>query len=108
MQIERLNELLRSKLATLVSREVFLSGGLITITKVETTPDLKYSKVHISVLPENVSGTALELLRKNNAMFSKQIAKTTRIRKVPKFIWMIDDGERKMLEIDKIIQSQKS
>ncbi len=103
MMIERINELLRSSLATFVSREVYLEGGLITITKVETSPDLRFSKIYISVLPENLTGTALQKLRKNNALFSRSIAKTTRIRKVPKFKWLLDEGERQIVEISKVM-----
>jgi len=107
MIIDRLNELLRSKLAHLVSREVYLAGGLITITKVDTSPDLKFSKVYISVLPENLTGTALTKLRKNNALFSRQIAKTTRLRKVPKLKWLLDEGERQIVEVSKIMDSEE-
>ncbi len=103
MMTERINELLRSSLANIISREIYLNGGLITITKVDTSPDLKHSKIYISILPENLTGTALQKLRKNNALFSKKIAKTTRLRKVPKFKWLLDEGERRIVEVSKIM-----
>ena len=103
MRHERINELLRSGLANIVAREIYLDGGLITVTKVDTSPDLKYAKVYISVLPENLTGTALAKLRKNNASFSRQIAKTSRLRKVPKFKWLLDEGERRIVEVSKIM-----
>lgn len=106
MIIERINILLQSQLATLVSREIYLEGGLITVTKVDTSPDLKHAKVYISVLPENLTGTALEKLRKNNALFSRSIAKNTRLRKVPKFKWLLDEGERRIVEASKIMDSE--
>ena len=103
MIIERINELLRSNIANIVSREIYLANGLVTITKVDTSPDLKYAKIYISVLPEKLTGTALKQLRKNNALFSRQIAKTTRLRKVPKFKWLLDEGERRIVEVSRIM-----
>jgi ribosome-binding factor A len=51
-RIERINHLLRQEIADLLSREVkdaTLSESLISITDVETSPDLRLAKVYFSV-----------------------------------------------------------
>jgi ribosome-binding factor A len=51
-RIERINHLLRQEIAELLSREVkdtTLSTSLISITDVETSPDLRQAKVYFSV-----------------------------------------------------------
>ena len=51
-RIERINHLLRQEIADLLSREIkdtALSGSLISITEVETSPDLRSAKVYFSV-----------------------------------------------------------
>jgi ribosome-binding factor A len=51
-RIERINHLLRQEIADLLRREVkdaTLSTALISITEVETSPDLRSAKVYFSV-----------------------------------------------------------
>lgn len=100
----QINQLLQKKLAILISREIPLKAGMITITRVETSPDLKYSKIFISVMPPKLSGSALKNLRKNNAIFSQEITKTSRLRKIPKFKWLIDEVEKGAFDIYDTLQ----
>jgi ribosome-binding factor A len=54
-RIERINHLLRQEIAELLTREVkdaTLSTSLISITEVETSPDLRNAKVYFSVYGE--------------------------------------------------------
>jgi len=62
-KIPRYNELILEELAQAVNREVALPNTLITVTYVECSPDLKQAKVGISVLPDNLAGTALRKLK---------------------------------------------
>ncbi len=51
-RIDRINHLLRAEIAELLSREVkdsTLSTSLISITEVDTSPDLRNAKVYFSV-----------------------------------------------------------
>jgi ribosome-binding factor A len=51
-RIERINHLLREEIAELLTREVkdaTLSTSLISITEVDTSPDLRNAKVYFSV-----------------------------------------------------------
>ena len=103
-KIEQVNELLKDKLAHLVSREIPLDNGLITVIYVKTSPDLKYAKIAVSILPEKFAGTALERLRKQSGFFSQIIRKETRLRKVPKFNWVLDTTEKEAAEIEKVFR----
>lgn len=102
-RIEQINELLHSELAQLASREVYLENGLITILYIKTSPDLRNATVGISVLPENLSGSALRLLRKNARHFSDKLKKKLNLKFIPKFKFEIDKQERHAVEIDNII-----
>lgn len=104
---ERVNEHLRDELALLVSREIPVDCGLITITYVDCAPDLNNAKVGVSVLPFNLAGSALRALRKNTSFFSKELMKRLRIRKIPKFHWTIDDTENQAAKIEAIIKKIK-
>jgi len=109
-RIEQVNELLQNKLALLISRELPLENGLVTIVYVDCASDLRYARIAVSVLPEKFTGTVLEKLKKLNSYFSQALLKETRLRKIPRFHWVLDTTEReaaKIEEVFKIINAEK-
>lgn len=109
-RLEQVNKLLKNKLAYLISREIPLNNGLITIVYIDTAPDLIEAKIGISVLPFNLSESVIKKLRKYSSHFSQIIQKETKLRRVPKFKWTIDETEEKataMEEIFKKIEGEK-
>ncbi|MDP2709496.1 MAG: 30S ribosome-binding factor RbfA [bacterium] len=103
-RIEQLNEQLKNELANLIVKELPLDGGLITVSYVKCSPDLKYAKIAISVLPEKYAGTALAGLRKNNSNFSQSLKQKLKIRQIPRFNWTLDTTESKAAEIEKVFK----
>jgi len=101
IRIERVNELIIGELAKIINDNIYLDGGLITLVKVRCSANLKDARVNISVLPENKSGTALELLRKSRSQLTKSLAVKIKMRAVPKLHFVIDNQERYAAEIDK-------
>ncbi len=100
---EKINNLLQKEIANIVSKEIDLENYLITIVGVDSSPELTNAKIRISVIPENMSGTALRKLRKNTSLIAKELSQKTNLRKIPKLNWQIDSTERKFAELDKII-----
>jgi len=100
----QINELLRAELAQLIEERLELPGTLITVTRVDCSPDLSYAKISISVLPEKFTGSALEQLRKNTSFFAKILLKKTRLRHIPRLNWHVDDTEVKAAEIDELFK----
>lgn len=106
-RIEQLNEQLKEELANLIIREVPLENGLITVSYAECSPDLKYAKVAVSVLPEKFAGTALASLRKHTSAFSQSLRRKLSIRQIPRFNWVLDTTESKAAEIEEVIKRIK-
>lgn len=106
-RIEQTNELLKEKLAGLISREAPLENGLITISYVDCSPDLRNAKVGISVLPFNLSEKVLKKLKKYRSNFTQILKRETRLRQIPKFHWELDATEQGMSEIDNILEEIK-
>lgn len=103
-RIDKINSLLRKELANLVNREISLNNCLVTVSFVECSTDLRHAKVGISVMPENLSGTALKKLKKINKIFSQNLKRKLNLRYIPKFNWIIDERERNAAEIEKILK----
>jgi ribosome-binding factor A len=110
-RIDQINELLRQELGSLVSKEIPLENGLITISEVKCAPDLRNAKVLFSVLPENVTGTALRELRRHSSQFSNTLKKRLNLKFIPKFYWAVDTKPRHASEmedyINKVIEEEK-
>jgi len=102
---EQINDLLRFELAKLIEEHVNLDGALITISFVDCSPDLRYAKISVSVLPEKFFGSAIAELKKHNSFFSKYLRKHTRLRQIPKLVWAVDNTEAKAAEIDEILKT---
>ncbi len=102
-RIDKINSLLIQELAGLVAREISLENGLITVTYAECSPDLRYAKIGVSVLPDNFSGSAIKKLRKHNAAFAAVLKKKLNLKMIPKFNWVIDDREKNAAKIEEII-----
>lgn len=104
-KINRINELIQSELANALAREAILQGALITISYVECSSDLKKAKIGVSVLPDNLAGTALRKLNANTHSLLAGAKNRLKIRRLPKFTWEFDATEREAEKIEKLIAS---
>jgi len=95
-RINQVNDLIRQELGQIVLREAdFINKPLITITKVDTSIDCRYSKVFITVLPENETKIVIEGLNKNVYSIQKTLDKRLYMRPVPKIRFLLDvQGEK--------------
>ncbi len=100
---DRINDLLLEELAQAVNREVTVENALITITYVECSPDLKQAKIGFSVLPDNLTGTALRKLTAATSQLVGILRRRTRMRKLPHLIWEFDATEKEASKIEKLI-----
>lgn len=64
-RIGRINEEIQRELASLLRnlKDPRVQSTMISITRVETTPDLRYAKVYVSFLDKGKGGDALKGLR---------------------------------------------
>ena len=62
-RMELVNANIHKYIDEYILREIDLPRDLfVTLTRVETTKDLKFSKIFLSVIPDNKRGTALRIL----------------------------------------------
>jgi ribosome-binding factor A len=101
--MQKVNDLLIAELARELSRLKLIEDGLITITYVKCSPNLREASIGISVLPENRTGTALRALRKQNSYFKKTLKKLN-LKYVPNLNWQVDSLVRRAAEFDEAIK----
>lgn len=103
---EQVNSLLQELIGQYLTEHVEMpEGTLVTVTKVETPPDLNNANVYVSVLPDNRKGTVLEILRKLSGRIDKNVFHKVAMKKVPRLHFRIDEQELYAQEIDKILDT---
>jgi ribosome-binding factor A len=74
--------------------------GLVSITKVEVTPDLGEARVHVSVLPEQHARLTVEALGHAAGHIQSRIAPQLNIRRLPRLRFRVDESLKKQAGID--------
>ena len=79
--------------------------GLITsILKVETTNDLKYCKIYVSILGDDEKkGETIDGLKNASGFIRKQIAALVNLRNTPELKFILDNSLEYGFKISKII-----
>lgn len=101
---EKLNSLIREKLAHIVNQELELPDILITLIQVKADPDLNEIQITFSILPENRVITSLKALKKKSKLISEKLQKQANLSIVPRLKWALDSGEKKAKDLEKILQ----
>ena len=78
--------------------------GLISVTKVKVTKDLKYARVYVSILnAKSVAGT-LSALKKSSGFIRTELAKRINLRNTPELVFELDDSIEYGTKIDEILK----
>ena len=102
-RIQRVNELLKQEISQLLLKEIDFDDVLVTITNVDTSPDLKNCKVKISVIPTEKNKLTLEIIEKNIYHLQQALNKRMRLKFTPKISFEIDQIEAKAQRIEEIL-----
>ncbi len=108
-RLERVNEEIKKELSHIISFELKNpeATGMISVTKVKVTPDLKYAKVYVSILnAKNVQKT-MEALKQSAGFMRSQIAKTINLRITPELVFELDDSLAYGAKIESILKELK-
>lgn len=78
--------------------------GMITLSEVEVTPDLKLAKVYVSVLEEAKVAETIKVLNDAAGFFRSQLADSLHLRVIPKPHFIYDDSVVRATRIDRLIR----
>ena len=65
---------------------------MLSITRVDTTPDLRYAKVFISVLEESKTKQAVQGLKSASGWLRRELGNKLQLRYTPELIFTADDS----------------
>ena len=102
--MRRINEVLREVIGAAIAELSDPRIGFVTVTSVETSPDLRAAKVHVSVLgkPEERDAT-LEGLRSAHGVLQSAIARQMRIKRTPTLSFHYDETVERAARVSKLL-----
>ena len=93
-RINRINEEIQKALADLLRtvKDPRVSGTMISITRVETTPDLRFAKIYVSFLEEAKAKDAIKGLASASGYLRRELGAALQLRHTPMLQWALDDS----------------
>ena len=93
-RINRINEEIQKELSNLLRtvKDPRVQDTMISITRVETTPDLRYTKVYVSFLQEEKAKDAMAGLKSAGGYLRRQLGSNLKLRYSPEIVWALDDS----------------
>lgn len=93
-RMEQVNELLRQEIGKILVEKVRDPRvGMVTVTAVQTSPDLHHARVYISVLDERKHlDESLEGLKKASGFIRKTLGGRIRLRYLPELTFCYDQS----------------
>lgn len=92
-RIGRINEEIQRELSTLIrSVKDPRVTGMISVTAVDTTPDLKFAKVYISVLDKSDCTQVLKGLKSASGWLRRELGHALNLRYTPELTFVRDDS----------------
>ena len=112
---ERVNELIRDELSDLLLREVNdpRLSGLISITRVEVTPDLFNARIFVSIMkPPAEQAEGVRALNAAASFFHRELKSRIQMRRIPFLVFKqdtsIEEGARVLSLLDDVEHQDSS
>ena len=93
-RIGRINEEIQRELSSLLRtlKDPRLQSGLLTITHVDTTPDLRYSRIFVSALDKSQEKDMMKGLKSAAGYLRRELGAALKLRYTPELQFIADDS----------------
>jgi ribosome-binding factor A len=107
-RMRRINEVLREVIGAAIATDLGDPRiGFVTVTSVDTSPDLRAAKVYVSVLgDEEEREAALAGLRSSHGPIQSKIAAETRMKRTPTLSFHYDPTIEQGMRITRLLEDE--
>jgi ribosome-binding factor A len=108
-RMRRVDEAMREVLSGAITSELKDPRvGFVTVTSVETSPDLRHARVFVSVLgEEGVRRRSLDGLQSAHGYLQKRVASELRLKHTPTLQFLYDDSADRGMRIAELLDSDR-
>ena len=109
-RLERVNQLIKEEISMLVQRQLKDPRlGFVTVTGVETSPDLKHARVYVSVLgPEEQWAASFKALESARGFIWSWLRRHLDLRATPELLFRPDRSMEHAAHIQSLLASLKT
>jgi ribosome-binding factor A len=106
--MRRINEVLREVIGATIAELSDPRIGFVTVTSVETSPDLRAAKVYVSVLGSDEEREAtLAGLGSSHGVLQSKIAAETRMKRTPTLTFHYDETVEQGVRISRLLEEEQ-
>ena len=93
-RIGRINEEIQRELSSLFRtlKDPRVQSGMVTITHVDTTSDLRYSRIYVSVLEKSLEKDVIRGLKSAAGYLRRELGANMSLRYTPELQFIMDDS----------------
>jgi len=105
-RLNRINEELKREISNIINYEMSNSNitGMISVTSVKITPDLRYARVFVSMINSKSVKNTLAALKSSSGFIRSRIAEKINLRVTPELVFELDDSMQYGEKIDNILK----
>ena len=105
-RMNRIDEQLKEEISKIIDQEIHDPNftGLVSVSKVKTTPDLRYARVFVTMIGCKSQKENLAILKKSSGYIRTLIAKRVNLRITPELVFEFDESIEYGARIDKILK----
>jgi ribosome-binding factor A len=107
-RMRRVNELMREVIGSAISAELEDPRiGFVTVTSVETSPDLRSARVYVSVLGDEAARQAtLAGLRSSHGVLQAAVARQVRLKRTPTLSFHYDESPERGVRLSRLLDHE--
>lgn len=109
-RIEQVESTLQKALAQVLQRSISdpRIRGMVSITGVDVSPDMKQAKIAVSVLPDEYAKRTVAGLKAASRHIQSEVKKLVALRVVPHLMFQLDDSLKQAEQIYQAIDQAKA
>ncbi len=108
LRTKKVNSFIKEQISEIFNRELNLKPGVfLTVVKVDTTNDMRYTRIFISVFPDVDRNYVLVALKNEKKRIQKALNAKMSMKIIPKIIFKLDTTEADADKIEKLLKTIK-
>ena len=107
-RMRRINEVMRKVLGGAILRDLEDPRiGFVTVTAVDTSPDLRSARVYVSVIgDEDEREATLAALSSSHGLLQAAVAREIRMKRTPTLTFHYDEGPERAVRLTRLLEEE--
>jgi ribosome-binding factor A len=108
-RVQRVNELIKEEVGQIILKEFgFPTNVLVTLTRVEVTPNLIEARIYISTMPQGRGAEILQILNSRVYEVQRKLNRRLNMRPMPKIMFIEERATVEAGRVEELLEQIKS